>query len=167
MIIYLEKINGYISKIEEWFLVSATIFMIVLAFLQVLLRNLLDQGILWADPLLRHLVLWLGFIGASLATKDGKHISIDVFGRLLKGKWKEISAIIINVFACFITLYLAEAAWRFVMEEKEFGTTVFGETPAWFFQIIIPIGFGLIALRFLIRIILSVSVLFKSGGPNQ
>ena len=163
MILYLEKFNNLISKVEEWLLISITIFMIILAFLQVVLRNVLDQGILWADPLLRHLVLWVGFIGASLATKDGKHISIDVFGRLLKGKWKEISAIIINAFACFITLYLAEAAWRFVMEEKEFGTMVFGETPAWYFQIIIPIGFALIALRLFIQIILSLTTLFKSG----
>jgi C4-dicarboxylate transporter, DctQ subunit len=167
MMTILEKINHYISRFEQWILVSVTVFMVILAFLQVVLRNLFDYGLLWADPLLRHLVLWVGFIGASLATKEGRHISIDVFGRLLKGRWKELNAIIINTFACFISVYLAEAAWRFVMEEKDFGTAIFGSTPAWYFQIIIPIGFALIALRFFIRIIVSAGILFSSGENNS
>ena len=69
-------------------LVVIVLFMVVLAFLQVLLRNIFDQSFLWGDPLLRHLVLWVGFIGASLATREEKHINIDVLGRALKGRPK-------------------------------------------------------------------------------
>jgi TRAP-type C4-dicarboxylate transport system permease small subunit len=124
--------------------------MVLLAFVQVVLRNLLDQGILWADILLRNLVLWVGFIGASLATREEKHISIDLLTRILPGKWKNFARFFMNIFALLICLLLAEAGWTFVMDEKLYGTKIFGEVPAWYFQIIIPLGFLLMAFRFCI-----------------
>ena len=147
--IILKKINDSIAALEEWFLVVIIISMVLLSFLQVVLRNVLGQGILWGDPLLRHLVLWVGFIGASLATRSEKHINMDVFGRLLSSKSKLIVQIIINLFAVSVTWFLTYAAWNFVLEEKKFGDTLFGNLPVWYFQIIIPIGFLLMCLRFL------------------
>ena len=144
----LKRINDFIASLEEWFLVIIIISMVLLSFLQVVLRNILGQGILWGDPLLRHLVLWVGFVGASLATRSEKHINMDVFGRLLSSKIKLIVQIIINLFAVSVTWFLTNAAWNFVVEEKEFGDTLFGNLPVWYFQIIIPLGFLLMCLRF-------------------
>lgn len=147
---FLNKINNWISLLEDWFLVSIVIFMVLMAFLQVILRNMFDMGIIWGDILLRHLVLWVGFIGASLATKNNKHINIDVFKRLHKGLSKRIINLIINLIASFVAAYLAVAAWRFVMDEKEYAIVIFNEIPVWPFQIIIPIGFSLMSVRFII-----------------
>jgi TRAP-type C4-dicarboxylate transport system permease small subunit len=147
---FINKINNWISHIEDWILVTVVLFMVLLAFLQVILRNFFDQGIIWGDILLRHLVLWIGFIGASLATKNDKHINIDVFQRLHKGLSKRIISLIVNLVASFVAAYLTVAAWRFVMDEKEFVTIIFNDIPAWPFQIIIPIGFALMSIRFII-----------------
>jgi len=148
--VILKKINDFIAAIEEWFLVIIILSMVLLAFLQVVLRNLSGQGILWGDPLLRHLVLWVGFIGASLATRSEKHINMDVFGRLLAPRAKLIVQIVINLFAVAVTWVLTNASWNFVLEEKEFGDTLFAKIPVWYFQIIIPLGFLLMMLRFII-----------------
>jgi len=146
----LEAINRHIEKIETVVLIIILSVMVILAFLQVVLRNLLDQGILWADILLRNLVLWVGFIGASLATREGKHINIDLLTRFLPGKWKVFSRIITNMFTALICVLLAEAGWTFVMDEKLYSTKIFADVPAWYFQIIIPIGFLMMAFRFVI-----------------
>ena len=45
--------------------------MILLAFGQIILRNFLDTGFIWIDPLLRVMVLWIGMIGA-LAVKAAR-----------------------------------------------------------------------------------------------
>jgi TRAP-type C4-dicarboxylate transport system permease small subunit len=124
--------------------------MVCLAFLQVMLRTLFDHGILWGDIFLRHLVLWVGFIGASLATRQEKHITIDLFGRMVTGRWKNMILVLTNLFSAGICLLLADAGWNFVMEERVAGTIVFSEIPAWYFQIIIPIGFLMMAIRFFI-----------------
>ena len=57
--------------------------LIILGGLQIILRNVFHSGLLWADPLMRHIVLWLGCLGAALATTSARHINIDVFSRAL------------------------------------------------------------------------------------
>jgi TRAP-type C4-dicarboxylate transport system permease small subunit len=142
--------------------------MVIFAFFQVILRNVFDEGILWGDIFLRHLVLWVGFIGASLATREQKHINIDLFSRILPEKGKNISRLITNLFSVFVCYLLAEAGWSFVQDEKMMGTTIFGDTPGWYFQIIIPIGFFVMALRFLIYALHNVVYLIShpKGGKK-
>lgn len=147
----LEKINTWIEKAETALLVIVLTLMVIFAFLQVVLRNMFDEGILWGDILLRHLVLWVGFLGASLATREKKHINIDLFNRFLSQRGKEISQLITNLFSIFICILLTNASWTFVQDEKMMGTTLFADAPAWYFQIIIPIGFFLMAFRFFVH----------------
>ncbi len=163
---WLEKLDKIIARFETWLLVVIVLLMVLFAFTQVLLRLLLDEGIMWADIFLRHLVLWVGFIGASLATRDNKHINIDLLNRFLKGKSIFITAIIINGFALYISYLLAQAGWRFVMDEREYATMLFANVPAWYFQIIIPVGFGLMAFRFFVRSLQGVVNLFKADGAT-
>jgi energy-coupling factor transporter transmembrane protein EcfT len=66
----LTAINAWIAKIETIIIVIVLAIMILLAFFQVVMRNIFDQGLLWGDIFLRHLVLWVGFLGASLATRE-------------------------------------------------------------------------------------------------
>ena len=147
---FLEIINKNIEKIESALLVLIVSVMVLLAFTQVVLRNLFDQGILWGDIFLRHLVLWVGFIGASLATRQEKHITIDLFGRMVSGRWKSVVQVLTNLFSAGVCLLLAYAGWNFVMEERVAGTIIFNNIPAWYFQIIIPLGFLMMTFRFLI-----------------
>jgi len=146
----LNKINDGIARIETSLLVAIVLFMVVFAFLQVVLRNVFDHGLLWGDIFLRHLVLWIGFIGASLATKERKHITIDLFTRLLKGRAQALAQMLIDLFSAFVAGLLVQASWAFVLEERAYETMLFSNIPSWYFQIIIPIGFGLIMSRFLI-----------------
>ncbi len=144
----IQRINSSVEQAETYILVFVVLIMVLFSFAQVVLRNVFDQGILWGDILLRHLVLWVGFIGASLASREGKHINIDVFSRLMKGRYRPIAQGIVYLFATYITYLLMIASWNFVMDEREYETLLFGDIAAWYFQIIIPIGFGLMAIRF-------------------
>lgn len=146
---YLEKLNRIIERTETIILVVVLAVMVVFAFFQVALRNLFDEGILWGDIFLRHLVLWVGFLGASLAARESKHINIDLFTRFLSDRGQIISRIITGLFSVFICLLLTDASWTFVQDEKMMGTEIFNNVPAWYLQIIIPIGFLLMAFRFL------------------
>lgn len=163
---YLEKLNSWVENAETALLVSVLSIMVIFAFAQVVLRNIFGEGILWGDIFLRHLVLWVGFLGASLATRQEKHINIDLFTRFLSQRGKDISRLITNLFSFLICVVLTDASWRFVQDEQLMGTTVFNDIPAWYFQIIIPVGFLLMALRFLILGTLNLQEIFskKKGG---
>lgn len=147
----INSINNFLAKIETIFLIVILLTMILLAFLQVILRNFFSTSILWGDTLLRHLVLWIAFIGASLATKESRHINIDALSRLMPKTMKRITTILINFFAATVCFFLMRAAITFIQSEQEAGSTLFAGIPTWIFQIIIAIGFGLMMVRFLIH----------------
>ncbi|MEJ2635567.1 MAG: TRAP transporter small permease [Calditrichia bacterium] len=127
--------------------------MVILAFLQVLLRNFFDTGILWGDIFLRHLVLWVGFIGASLATREEKHINIDVLTRIISKRYIPYVKMIIELVSVIICILLAHAGYKFLMDEIKYETILFENIPSWYFELIIPVGFALMAFRFLLKII--------------
>ncbi|MFC2088734.1 TRAP transporter small permease [Calditrichota bacterium] len=162
MLKFLEAINKWLAKFETAILVTVLSIMVVLAFLQVILRNLFDQGILWGDTFLRHLVLWVGFLGASLATREKKHINIDLLTRFFKGKIKISINAMVNLFAAVICWYLTSASWTFVMDERSYNTILFNDIPAWYFQIIIPAGFLLMTFRFFIFFIEHIVEIFTA-----
>lgn len=152
---FLKSVAAGLAVIERSLVVVFLGGMVLLAFLQVVLRNFFSSGILWADPLLRHAVLWIGFLGASLATGSEKHINLDIVSRLVSSRVSNAAHIVTTLFAAAVTAFLAHAGWTFVRDEMASADTLvtIGERalPAWWFQLIIPIGFGLMAFRFLLR----------------
>ncbi|MFQ5672542.1 MAG: TRAP transporter small permease [Nitrospinales bacterium] len=147
----IKKIDSYLARAEEWLVVLILSFMILLSFGQVILRNFFDQGILWADVFLRQLVLWVGFLGASLATRAGRHIAIDFLPHFMSPRWRTVSGVVVRLSAAGISGYLAWAAWKFVQFEREGGATLFLNLPGWIFETILPFSFSVIALRFLLQ----------------
>ena len=146
-----ERIDEAIARMEQILLVTFLGFMILLAFLQILLRNFLFTGLDWGDSLLRNLVLWVGFVGATLATKEGKHINIDIVSRWLPSLAKNIVALITHLFSFFICCALTYAAIKFIKNEVEMGNRTFLNIPAWIPEMILPMTFSLMLFRFGLR----------------
>jgi len=86
---------------------------------------------------------------------------VDAIGRLFHGMGKIWLNIFIDLFSLFIVILLTYTSWSFVLEEREFGTTVMNDIPAWIIEIIFPLGFGLIAFRLILKIILNLIELRK------
>lgn len=151
----IKALSNGLSFLERTLLVFLLGVMVVLAFLQVIMRNMFSTGFLWADPFLRHMVLWIGFLGASLATQGEKHINLDIITRFTSPRATNLLRIATNCFAGSIAFFLARAGWSFLQNEMDSNDVLLtiGQTnfPAWWFQLIIPIGFTLMSFRFLIR----------------
>ena len=74
------------GRVETGVIATLLIALVLLGCMQIVLRNFFHSGVLWADPMMRHLVLWLGCLGAALATTRVRHINIDVFSRLVPAR---------------------------------------------------------------------------------
>lgn len=116
---------------------------------QIVLRNVFSSGLFWADELVRLIVLWLAVVGALAATRDHRHIAIELIVRALPDLLQRMTRSFVAVFATGVAGLFAWHSYRFVMDSREFGDTVLGDWPAWYFQLILPVGFALIAWRFL------------------
>jgi TRAP-type C4-dicarboxylate transport system permease small subunit len=146
-----EQVDEAIERVEQTLLVTFLSFMILTAFLQIVLRNFFSTGLNWGDSLLRNLVLWIGFIGATLATKEGKHINIDVVSRWLPSVGKNIVTLITHLFSFFMCCLLTYAAVKFIKNEVEMEKMTFLNIPAWVPELILPITFTLMTFRFGLR----------------
>jgi TRAP-type C4-dicarboxylate transport system permease small subunit len=151
-----ERIDEIIGSLEQILLGILLGTMIFVAFIQIVLRNILSTGLAWGDELVRNLVLWTGFIGAAVATREGKHISIDVVSRWISGKRKTVIEIITNGFSMSVCALLTFAALKFVRNEIQMKSVLFLEIPSWASEIILPVTFGVMTFRFCLRFLKSV-----------
>lgn len=143
-------LQTFLRRIEEAIIIALLGAMILLAGTQILLRNVWDSGIAWGDPLLRIMVLWVGLLGAMLATRQNKHIRIDILSRYLPQRLKRYSSTLTDLFSAFICGLLAWHSYRFVHYEWMDGTEVFTGFPAWVAELVLPFAFTVIALRFVL-----------------
>ncbi len=149
----LERLGGMLAAVEDGILVSLLTAMIGLAGTQILLRNLWDTSIGWGDPLLRVTVMWIGLLGAMAASRDDNHITIDLVSRLLEGRAEAVTRIITGLVSAIVCTALAWHGMRFVLFEREDQAIAFASVPAWMCELIIPVAFGIMALRFLTGVI--------------
>lgn len=140
----------WIRRFEDALLATLLGVMVVLAVGQIVQRNLLGSGFVWTDEFLRILVLWLTLVGAIVASRADHHIRMDVVLRLLPATWQRHVRRLIFAATAAICFVLSWHAGQFVLIEAEFGSVLLGGYPSWWFQGIIPVGFGLIGCRYLV-----------------
>ena len=145
----LGRINRLISRLEDSLLIGLVASLLLLAVAQIILRNAFGQGILWAEPAMRIAVLWIAMIGGMVACREGGHIKINLFEVTVQGRARRVLASLAHLGACLTCATLAYASWLFVGYERMDGMTTFLNLPAWWFESILPVGFTVMALRFL------------------
>lgn len=159
------KAMGIFQRLEDGFLVILLLFLVTLSFFQILLRILFRSGWIWADPLLRYTVLWVGLLGAALATKEGRHLNIDMVTRFISERSKEILNAFTNLFSAFVCFFLFMASLSFVRDEYRVETMAFGGVPEWIIGVILPIAFFMITLRFASNFVKGILTVLGRSSP--
>ncbi len=150
MLAILGRMDKLGRAIENVFLVTLLSGLMLLQFGQIALRQFFDTGFIWADELLKLMVLWLAMIAAIAACRDNRHIRIDALSHLLPDTAIRVTRIIVDVFAAGVCFVVAWHAWRYLQLEIEFEDTVLIETPAWLVHSVVPIAFALTGYRFVV-----------------
>ncbi len=122
----------------------------ILAVGQIVLRQIFNTGFIWADELIKLIVLWLAMVGSVAAARDNRHIRIDLLSHLLSDNVIRYIRVIVDLFAAGVCVVLSWHAWRYLQLEIEFEDTVLIDTPAWILHIIVPVAFALLAYRFVV-----------------
>ncbi|MGB5398337.1 MAG: TRAP transporter small permease subunit [Gammaproteobacteria bacterium] len=143
----------WINKIEDWFLIIMLAVMVLLAVAQIIYRNFFDSGVAWIDPSLRILVLWVALSGAVIATRTDNHIRIDFFTRYMSAAACKLIQRAVYAFSVVVCIFISWHAFRFVQMEYEYGTEAFTGMKAWVTQLVIPGGFFMMAVRYLMLFI--------------
>ena len=146
----MRRLLTWVHRLEDGLIVLVVLMMVVLAVAQIVLRNVAGTGLVWADPLLRNAVLWIGLLGAMIASRKDEHIRIDLAGSFLPERLRPWLTGVVDLFTAGVCLLTAWYGLDFVIDEREFGGSGFAGIPSWLLQAVIPLGFAVIALRYLV-----------------
>jgi TRAP-type C4-dicarboxylate transport system permease small subunit len=160
----LKRFQIILHWVEDGILVGLLLMMIGLAVLQIVLRNAFASGIVWSEVLIRILVLWVGLVGAMVASRQDNHINIDILDRYLPDSAKIGVGFIVQLFTAIICSIAAYFSLLFVQMEFADGGIAFGAVPAWVCEAIIPIAFTVIALRYFILSFTNLMKVIKPGS---
>jgi len=127
--------------------------MIVLACVQIFLRDFGLGSLLWGDEAIRIMVLWIAMIAGIAAAREDRHISIDVLSRFLPPRGRALAALVVDLFTVAVCAALAWYGWGMVEFALQDGDVLLGDVPAWLLQAIVPAAFLLMAWRYLIWVV--------------
>ncbi len=144
----IQRLRRICTVCEDSLLTLMLFAMIGLGTLQIVQRNFFGGGFVWNDELIRLLVLWIAMAGAVAASRDDRHIVIDLLSKFLSTRDALTVRTIIDLFTVVVSALLTWYSARFVQGEWEYGATLFSGVAAWPFELVIPIAFAIITYRY-------------------
>jgi TRAP-type C4-dicarboxylate transport system permease small subunit len=142
----LKKAYLVFSKILENFAALFMAIMVIIVFVNVVMRNLFNRGISWGDEIPTLLMVWFSFIGLAIGVLERIHISIEVFTMKLSEKALDrlvrFGYLLIGVFGVLMVRYGAQimgVVSRTTMPATQWSSSIL--------YIILPISGVLVALN--------------------
>ncbi len=136
---------------EDAVAATALAAMVVLPVLEIALRRAFGIGIPGAGPIVQHLVLWVGFLGGAIAAREGRLLALATGGFVPEGAPRRAAAIFTAAVASGAAIVLAAGAVELIRSERETGSILGAGIPTWVAQLVLPVGFALIAARLVWR----------------
>ena len=129
----------------------ALLVMAVLPIAEIVSRRFFGRGIPASGPVVQHLTLWVGFLGAAIAAREGKLLALATGTFIPQGLWRRAADIVAAAFGACSAIVLAWGGWQMAAIEREAGTNIGAGIPTWIAQIVLPISFAIIAARLVWR----------------
>lgn len=140
-----EKLGTSLERVLVAFLLLA---MVLLPAASTISRRLLGRELPGSAVLAQHITLWVGFLGALLATISGNHLALSTLGVVPAGWPRQAARFFGEAVSAATTAVLAYGSLKLVQSEWHgFGVVAFGIRVAWS-QLVMPLGFAVMALRF-------------------
>ena len=144
----------WLRRAEDALLGVLLLSLVLLSSTQILRRALFEDGWIGAEAAGRSLVLWIALLGALAATREGRHVRIDIAEHWLPRRWRELAERCAQAAAALVCAVLAWYGGQLVLLEREFPELVFAGIPGWWISLVIPFGFAMMSLRFALQTVL-------------
>jgi C4-dicarboxylate transporter DctQ subunit len=149
----MKRIVRFLVSAEEFLIWSLTLQMVLLTFVQVVLRYAFHSALSWAEELLRVEVVLVTFMGAALGVKYGSHIGVDVVHKLSPPKVRAVLAVVVHLLTgafCLLLFYLSLQTMLKVGASGQMTPAL--RIPKYFLYLPIPLGTLIIGVRSALQI---------------
>jgi C4-dicarboxylate transporter DctQ subunit len=140
----------FLKRLDEWLIALLLAAMTLMTFTQVVLRYVFNSGFTWSLQLTSVMFAGMIFIGISYGVRVGAHIGVDAIVKLLPPKPQRITSIVAVLLCLLYAGLVIYGSMIYVMKMKSAGIEM-DDLPIqiWIARAILPVGFLLLALRFL------------------
>lgn len=121
--------------------------MALLPLAEIVLRATLHVGISGSASFTQHLALVVGMLGAAVAARQGRLLSLSTIDSMLTGRGALLARFFTRTVAVLVGALLCLASIEFVLAERAGGNVIAYGIPVWLGQAVLPLGFALITLR--------------------
>ncbi len=145
------KILSFLNnRMEEVFLVILMALAVIIVTAQVVTRYVLKVPLPWSEEIARYLFLWLTWVGASYATKERKHINIDVVYQMLSPLGQKFCLIVSTLVWIVFLVIMSILSVQLTSSVFAGGQIAVGSgIPMWIPYAAIPTGMILMLFRLL------------------
>ena len=110
-----EKLSLLSEKAVYYTLVVMMIVMTLAVIVQVFLRYVFSFSLSWSEEVARYLMIWVAFLGGSLALQKGLHIGVELLLVRISPEWRKwisiFSKMLILTFLIFLTIGGIKITW--------------------------------------------------------
>ena len=132
---------------ENWGVTLALLAMMFVPVVEIVLRRTVHRGISGATLIVQQFTLIVGMLGGAIAAREGRLLALSALAAVLRGRTKTVVTIFSHSFAAAVSAFLCAASAQFVRSEIPTDQVIAYGIKAWYVQLLLPIGFGVIALR--------------------
>lgn len=108
----MRKLLKFAEQGIHFLMVGSLGLMVILVFMNVVLRYFLGTGIAWSEEMSRFLFVWLTFIGAAVAFKDHEHLGVDVLVKRLPLWLRKIVFVISHLLMLLMCALIVYGSWK-------------------------------------------------------
>jgi len=149
---WFERFFDGIKKLNKGILILFYGVIIIVCFVAVIFRYLLNDSLTWADELARYFFIAMVFLGGAYVVPENGHLRMDVIYTSVPGKVRKGIDVITAVCAVFFMVYALKGIWKGI---AMIGTQRWSSLPLPMRLAYLPmlIGIGL-SLAYLIEMVL-------------
>lgn len=153
----LRRLDRALSWLEDAFIAALLLSASVIIFVNVVLRYVFNTGFIWAEEFVRYEIVWLVFVGGSVAARKGIHIGVDAVLHVLPEKAARAMRVAVGLICIAFCLALVWYGAELVQQTQMFRQrTSAMQAPFWIVQLAVPVGAGLMLIRFAERLWLDI-----------
>ena len=145
----MSSLDRILSHAEEFLLGILLASASLVLFANVVARYVFNWGFPWAEELVRYEIVWMVFLGGSAAARQGLHIGVDIVVKFAPRPLRKTTEALINLISLVFCLLVLFYGAKLIIQTRMFGQVSPAlQVPMWLVQLAIPVGGGLMALRF-------------------
>jgi tripartite ATP-independent transporter DctM subunit len=144
----LAMVSNFARLTEDSLTAAALLGLSVLPVLELALRAFFNTGIPGSSNYVQNLTLWVGFLGAIVASRERRHLSLSNGLMIFPSHLNGIATVLVATVSTAVASGLFWASLQFVRAEMESPASIAGWLPIWVVESILPAAFAIIVLRF-------------------